>query len=88
MNKGKLQECSDSTDPIVYSRLLRLSGYGVRLQYIQLYPAQLDAIFQQLVPLCVWTLEECIGAFGARVIGATVGEETQTPVFYKSRELF
>lgn len=37
-------------------------------------------------------LEECIGAFGARVIGgvigARVGEETQTPVFYKSKELF
>lgn len=54
MKKGKLQECSDLTDPIVYSRLLRLSGYGVRHQYIKPYPVELNVIFWQLVPLCVW----------------------------------
>ena len=54
MIKGKLQECPDSTDPIFYSRLLRLSGYGVTNQYIKPYPVELNVIFQQLVTLCVW----------------------------------
>lgn len=54
MNKGKLKECSDSTDPIFYLRLLRLSRYGVRHQYIKPHPIELNVVFLQLVPLCVW----------------------------------